>query len=92
MENLNIQKQEIWKGTQFWTEEIEKAGIKEKLKFFNDVITEKKQPNSESGYNLVLKDIILDGKKCDIYHTDQDESGNLIKGHSLNRIFIHIKE
>lgn len=56
------------------------------------MITEKRPPHSESGYHLVLKDILLDGKKCDIYHTDQDEHGNSIKGHSWNRIFIYIKE
>ena len=90
--NLSFKKEEVWKGTQFWTDEIIKAGVKDQLKFFNDVITEKRPPHPESGYCLVLKDIILDDKKCDIYHTDQDESGNDIKGHSWNRIFIHIKE
>ena len=90
--NLSFKKEEVWKGTKFWQEEIEKAGVKEKLKFFNDVITEKKPPHSGSGYHLVLNDIVLDGQKCDIYHTDQDEQGNAIKGHTWNRIFIYIKE
>ena len=89
---MNLENQEVWKGTKFWQEEIEKAGVKEKLKFFNDVITEKKPPHSGSGYHLVLNDIVLDGQKCDIYHTDQDEQGNAIKGHTWNRIFIYIKE
>lgn len=89
---LDFKKQEIFRGTSFWTDEIEKAGIKNQLSFFNDVITEKRPPHAEAGYHLVLKDIILDGKSCDIYHTDQDENGDKIKGHTWHRIFIHIKE
>lgn len=90
--NLSFKKEEVWKGTHFWKNEIERAGVKDKLNFFNDVITEKRPPNPGSGYNLVLKDVILDGKKCDVYHTDQDELGNVIRGNSWNRIFIYIKE
>lgn len=83
----NISKNETWKGIEFWTEEIKKVGLYEKLKFFNDVVTEKRPPNSESGYGEpVLKDIILDGKKVDIYHTD-----NTDKDH-WHRLFLHIKE
>jgi hypothetical protein len=90
--NLSFKEEEAWKGVEFWTNEIEKAGIKDKLRFFNDVITEKRPPNIESGYHLVLEDITLDNKKCDIYHTDQDKNGEKIKDHTHNRIFIHIKE
>ncbi len=89
MENIN--KEFVWKGTEFWTKEIDGAGVKDKLSFFNDVVTEKRPPHPESGYHLVLKDIMLDGKPCDIYHTDQDENGNQIRGHTWHRIFIYIK-
>ncbi|OGI83984.1 hypothetical protein A2997_00860 [Candidatus Nomurabacteria bacterium RIFCSPLOWO2_01_FULL_36_10b] len=92
MDKLNDTSKEIWKGTEFWSGEIEKAGVIGKLCFFNDVIVEKIPPHPESGYNLVLSDTTLDGKKCDIYHTDQDESGNKIKGRSYHRIFIYTKD
>jgi hypothetical protein len=90
--NLSFKKEEVWKGTEFWSKELENAGVKDKLSFFNDVITEKRPPHPESGYHLVLGDIILDGKKCDIYHIDQDENGQKIKDHTWSRIFIYIKE
>jgi hypothetical protein len=91
--NENIFKNnETWKGLEFWSEEIKKAGVYEKLSFFNDVITEKRPSHSESGYNLVLSNIVLDNKKCDIYHTDQNEDGSKIENHTFHRIFIHIKE
>ena len=87
MENLNIQKQEIWKGTQFWTDEIEKSGLRDRLRFFNDVIIEKRPPHPDANYGEpVLVDVVLDSKKCDIYHTDKTD-----KDH-WHRIFIHIKE
>jgi len=77
----------VWKGTDFWTKEIEKAGELSTLKFFNDVVTEKEPPHEDSGYGQpVLTDIILDGKKVDIYHSDQDEKN------TNHRLFLHIKE
>ncbi|NCD01222.1 hypothetical protein EOL94_03975 [bacterium] len=80
---------EIWKGTEFWTKEIEKAEILENLNFFNDVIVEKKPPHKDSGYGEpILKDIILDNKNTDIYHSDQNKKEKT----TLNRVFIHIKE
>lgn len=83
---------EIWKGTKFWTNEIIKSGVHEKLAFFNDIITEKYPPHADSGYHLVLPNISLDNKECDIYHTDQDKNGEKIKDNNFSRIFIHIKE
>ncbi len=83
---------DLYKGYDFWLDQIKNAGFFDQLSHFNDIITEKRQPHPESGYHLVLKDVDLDNKKCDIYHTDQDENGDLIKGHTWHRIFIHIKE
>lgn len=83
---------EDWKGIKFWIKQIREARIYDKLSHFNDVITEKRPPHSESNYSLVFNDIILDGKKCDIYHTDQDEQGNNKEEHTFHRIFIYIKE
>jgi hypothetical protein len=85
-------KNEVWKGIEFWSNQIKKAGVYEKLAHFNDVIVEKEPPQPESGYSLILSDIILDGKHCDIYHTDQDSNGNKIRNNSYHRIFIHIKD
>ena len=82
---------ERWQGTEFWTNRIKAAGVADKLAFFNDVVTEKTAPALDAGYHIVLHDIILDGKKCDVYHTDQDAEGNTIKGHTYHRVFIHTK-
>ena len=61
-----------WKGVDFYKEEIEKGGIMSELSFFNDLITEKTPPHLDSGYGEpVLVDIVLDGKKTDIYHSDK---------------------
>lgn len=74
----------IWKGVAFWTDEIQKAGVYEQLRHFNDVITGKEAPQ---GYGEpVITDVVLDGKKCDIYHTDKKRSD------TFHRVFIHIKE
>ncbi len=83
MENNN----ELWKGYSFWNKEIEQAGIKDGLRFYNDIITEKRPPHPDAGYgDPVVTDAILDGKKVDIYHTDHDD------GDSWHRLFLHIKE
>lgn len=85
--NLNNNNNEVWKGLDFWTKELEQSGLKENLNFFNDVIVEKRPPNNDSGYGEpVLLDVILDGKKCDVYHSDQN------KNDTYHRLFIHIKE
>ena len=77
----------ILKGTSFYSKELEKAGVKDVLRFFNDIITEKRSPHPESGYREpVLVDIMIDGKKCDIYHSDHSDSD------TTHRLFIHIKE
>lgn len=85
MENLNNEPIKPWeKGVSFWIEEIKKAGVYEKLRNFNDIITGKSAPK---GYgDPVLMDVELEGKKCDIYHTDKKPSD------SWCRVFIHIKE
>ena len=75
---------DIWKGVKFWTDEIRKAGVYNSLRCFNDVLTGKKAPQ---GYGEpVLEDVVLDGRKCDIYHTDKKRND------SWHRVFIHIKE
>ncbi len=84
---MNLENKEIWKGTQFWSDEIEKAGVKDKLRFFNDVVTEKRPPHPDANFNdPELIDVVLDGKKCDIYHTDKTDKD------TWHRLFIHIKE
>ncbi len=80
----NIEKSDIWKGVDFWMTEIEKAGVKDKLNFFNDILTGKEAPAGYGDPELV--DVVLDGRKCDIYHTDKE------RGDSGSRVFIHIKE
>ena len=48
--NEMLEQKNIWKGAEFWTKEIEKAGLLNNLRFFNDVITEKRPPHPDSGY------------------------------------------
>ena len=80
---MSIENSEIWKGTEFWTNEIIAAGVKNKLKPFNDVITGN---NAPGGYGEpIVTDVILDGINCDVYHTDKNPNDS---GH---RIFIHKK-
>lgn len=90
MENIHIKEiikgNEVWKGTEFWKNEIEKIGLFEDLPFFNDVITEKRPPHIDANYGKpLLRDVMLDGKKTDVYHSDWN-------GGSWHRVFIHIKE
>lgn len=87
MENFGKEKESVWKGQKFWSNELEKAGVKDKLKFFNDVVTEKRPPHSDGGYGEpILINVVLDGKKCDVYHSDHSD------GDTWHRLFIHIKE
>ena len=80
---------EILKGVAFWRGELEKTADFKKLSFFNDVLTSKRSPE---GYGKpVLVDVILDGKKCDVYHTDMDGQEKL-PNQSGNRVLIHFKE
>lgn len=75
----------ILKGTKYYKNQLEEAGLK--LKFFNDVITEKRPPQEESGYHLVQADVHLpDGSVVDVYHTDVDDSTHFA------RVFLHIKK
>lgn len=63
-----------------------------KLAPFNDWVQEKHAPpRPNAARNLVLEDVVIDGKTCDVYHWDQ-EDGRKIQDSSYNRIFIHIKE
>ncbi|MFH1631666.1 MAG: hypothetical protein ABIA47_01400 [bacterium] len=76
---------DVWKGVSFWMEEIKKAGVYDQLRHFNDIITGKDAPKGY-GDEPVLEDVVLDGRKCDIYHTDKKPSD------TYHRVFIHIKE
>jgi len=70
-------------GLAYWRDEIKKAGHLEQLRSFNDVLTGREAPQ---GYgDPVLTDVVLDGKTCDIYHTDKEPDD------TYHRIFIHIK-
>jgi len=75
---------DIMKGSAFWIAEIKKAGVHESLRHFNDLLTGYEAPG---GYGEpVLTDVVLDQRKCDIYHTDKEPND------SWHRIYIHIKE
>ena len=71
---------------------ITEADTDKKLSPFNDVITEKHAPSDPNATrNLVLKDVTIAGKRCDVYHWDQ-EDGQRIPNSSVHRLFVHIKE
>lgn len=83
----NFELESVYKGVDFWTKEIERAGLSKNLRFFNDVIVENRPPHPESGYGKpVLVDVTLDGHKIDIYHSDKDNN------QTIHRLFLHIKE
>ncbi len=64
-------------------QELEQGGYAQQLRPFNDIITGRTAPQ---GYgDPVLRNITIDGRICDIYHTDKKE------GDSGHRIFIHRK-
>lgn len=65
---------------------IDKAGLTRKLRSFNDVLQGKEAPSRQGWGEPVLKDVEIDGRICDIYHTDKKQ------GDSGHRIYIHIKE
>ncbi len=74
-------------------EALKSLGLEDKLAFFNDLIWERRAPHPDSGYHLVFENVLLPKiGLCDIYHTDQDEDGNLIEDHTFHRVFLHLKE
>ncbi len=77
-----------------WYKILSDMGIKNKIKFYNDIIVEKRPPydisndsKDISGYHLVLENVkVAEDKFIDIYHTDTEEN----KG-TFHRLFIHEK-
>lgn len=67
-------------------EMMQEAGMVDKLKPFNDIIFERRPPAGGYGDKPVLAEQVIDGRVCDIYHTDQKP------GDSGHRVFIHVKE
>ena len=79
---MDTERKDVLKLYNFWREEINKAGLTNKLPGFTDVLTGIKPPG---GYGEpVITDATLDGKLVDIYHTNAH-------GGAGDRIFIHIK-
>lgn len=82
------QPEKIWKGTDFWKQEIN-TWIQEQelddLPFYNDVVGENRAPHPDSGYGEpLIRDAVLDGEVCDVYHSDH-------AGGTWHRVFIHHK-
>jgi hypothetical protein len=79
-----MEKNEIMRGVEFWTNAIKQAGVFEKIPIFNDLITGKEAPSQTKDnppLEPVLKNIKLADKIVDIYHW----------GGTSARLFIHIK-
>jgi len=68
------------RGVQFWTDELTKTGIAEKMPAFNDVITGTRPPSADM--KPLVTDAILGGKKVDVYHW----------GGGSARVYLHIKD
>lgn len=75
-----------------WRDALKSADTAGKLAPFNDVISSTDEPTPETAQHVVLQDVSLGGKICDVYHFDQDKSGNMIPGSSAHRVFVHIKK
>lgn len=86
LDHHNADKLPVRKGVDYFTKEIEKAGLMGKMPFFNDVIVELRPPNEGAGYGEpILKDVIMDnGQIFDIYHSDH-------AGGTWHRLFLHNK-
>ena len=78
-------KEDIMKGVAYWTEAIDKAGLKDKLLPFNDVLVGQDTPPADA--EPMLRDVELDGAKVDIYHWDYPKQDT-----SSHRIYIYRKE
>lgn len=55
-----MSKEDVMKGGAYWTEQIEKAGLKDKLLPFNDVLVGNEAPGDKDA-EPILRDVILDG-------------------------------
>jgi hypothetical protein len=78
-------REDVMKGGAYWTEQIQKAGLTDKLLPFNDVLVGNEAP--AGNVEPMLRDVVLDGVKVDIYHWDYPA-----KDTSSNRIYIYRKE
>jgi hypothetical protein len=74
-----------------WKSAIQTADVNKKLSHFNDVLAGTEEPSEETRRHLVLADVSIAGKVCDVYHWDQNEDGRMIPGSTVNRVFVHIK-
>ena len=72
-------------GVKPWVDALRKIGVDKRLPPFNDVITRNAAPATASGYNLVLSNINLDGRICDIYHLDVDKNGQKVEKRKYRR-------
>ena len=77
---------EIRKGVDYYINALKEVGVYDQLRHFNDVIIENRPPHPDADYGEpVLQEVILDGVKSDIYHTDHSDDD------SLHRLFIYKK-
>lgn len=62
-----IEANRIIKGIKFWETELTKAQVIKRLPFFNDIVTGDTAPSNNNA-EIMLKDVLLDGRKVDVYH------------------------
>ncbi len=74
-----------------WKNHVMSADKDKKLAFFNDVISGREAPVPEQAKHLVLQNVVIGGKLCDVYHWDQ-ENGKKRPHSTVNRVFVHVKE
>ncbi|PIR73922.1 MAG: hypothetical protein COU35_05100 [Candidatus Magasanikbacteria bacterium CG10_big_fil_rev_8_21_14_0_10_47_10] len=84
MDDERRRDQWFWKSVAELKQLVEEAGLGDRLRHFNDVLIGHETPD---GYgDPVLTDVTIDGRTCDVYHTDKKPTD------TYHRIFIHIKE
>ena len=97
MDNQEIPRNEsVYKGTKYYIEKMEESGLTGRLPHFNDVLTGREAVDPNSWGGTILRDVLIDGKTCDVYHTDKfvrnkrtDEQETEGSG---CRVYIHIKD
>ncbi|MBU2542605.1 hypothetical protein KJ785_03530 [Patescibacteria group bacterium] len=97
MSNQEIPRNEsVYKGTQYYIKKMEESGLIDRLPFFNDVLTGREAVDPDSWDGTILRDVVIDGKTCDVYHTDKFIRNKRTDKQKTEgsgcRVYIHIKD
>ena len=79
----------MWSVKQ-WRDAIQEADTENKLIDFNDVLGGKEAPSPDQQKHLILRDVTIGDKICDVYHWGQEE-GSMTEVNSSARVYLHYK-